>query len=135
MAKNCRFAQKIRNFFQHKYRSVQGHYAKAHQNAKAVPTQKEENARKRKKKEAACPARGRRLPFSFVFLRFLPFASAQLWHFGALLHNAPARYGTCVEKSSVFFVQNDSFWPFPMLKFRFFVSPLWKICNSAIIVP
>ena len=85
----------------------------------------------------------RRLPprgaGGFLFLAFscaFPlFAPAQFWHFGALLHNGPAPHGTFVEKSSVFFVQSDSFWAFPMLKFRFFVSPLWKICNSAIIVP
>ena len=82
------------------------------------------------------PRSGRAASFLLQFLAFLPFfTAAQFVHFGAVLHDGPAGYGTFREKNSAIFVQSDSFWPFPMLKFRFFVSPLWKICNSAIIVP
>ena len=38
----------MRNFFQQKYRGVQGRYAKARQNAKTVPAQKGEKHKKKR---------------------------------------------------------------------------------------
>ena len=48
----------MRNFFQQKYRGVQGHYAKAHQNAKAVPAQKGRKRKKTKEKGSRLPRAG-----------------------------------------------------------------------------
>lgn len=48
----------MRNFFQQKYRGVQGRYAKARQNAKTVPVQKGEKHKKKREKGSRLPRAG-----------------------------------------------------------------------------